>query len=179
MAAGLLRGGRDELTALFDELAEELAGFSVLVEVLMVGGSWLLWFGEREATRDVDSARPLSAEVAAAIARVAERHDIDPDWLNDKAVPFLPHNFDTAACTTVYQHDALVVQIPSAETIFLMKLHRAGAPDREDMITIWSRCAFTGPDEVVANFFEAYPHAPEDPHLGEYVAAIIDDAGEN
>ena len=60
-----------------------------------------------------------------------------------------------------------------------MKLYRAAAPDREDMIRLWPFCDFTGPAEVVTRFFEAYPHAPEDPHLDGYAAAIIEDASES
>ena len=179
MANGLLHGGRDELTALFDELAEELVGVGARVEVLMVGGSWMLWFGERDATRDVDSARPVPKEAIDAIARVGDRHDLDPKWLNDKAAPFLPFAFDSSQCTTEYQHEALIVGTPSPETVFLMKLHRASALDREDMIRIWPRCKFTGPDEIVARFREAYPYSSEDPHLDEYLADIIKDAAGN
>lgn len=42
MATGLLND-RAELEALFEELAEELAPLQVVVEVVMVGGAWLLW----------------------------------------------------------------------------------------------------------------------------------------
>lgn len=50
---------REQLEALFDELAAELAAVGAGAEIVMVGGSWLLWNGHRAATRDVDSAKAL------------------------------------------------------------------------------------------------------------------------
>ena len=178
MADRLLHGGRRELEALFDELADELRVLDASLEILMVGGSWLLWFDERQATRDVDSASQISTEAAQAVARVAERHDIDADWVNSKAAAFLPHDLEPSSWTTVFERDVLTVQTPPPETIFLMKLNRAGPQDREDMILLWKRCAFSGPEEVVQRFATGYPHAPEDPHLARYVEGIIGDATE-
>ena len=94
MTGSLLHGGREELKRLFDEVAEEFNRLGITGEVLMVGGSWMLWFGLRDSTRDVDSARRLPTEAASAIAAVAGRHDLDPDWLNDTATAFLPFGFD-------------------------------------------------------------------------------------
>lgn len=99
-ADGLLHGGRAELEVLFEELADELRAVGASLEILMVGGSWLLWFGERQATRDVDSASGISKEAADAVARVAGRHDLDADWVNSKAAPFLPSGFDPHSATT-------------------------------------------------------------------------------
>jgi hypothetical protein len=176
MADRLLHGGRRELEVLFDELADELRSVGASLDILMVGGSWLLWFGERQATRDVDSASRISAEAAQAVARVAERHDIDADWVNAKAAAFLPHDFDPRSCTTIFERDLLTVRTPPPETIFLMKLNRAGLQDREDMVLLWKRCAFSDPAEVVERYAAAYPHAPDDPHLDDYVEAIAADA---
>lgn len=178
MAGRFLHGGREELVTLFDELADELRDVGASLEILMVGGSWLLWFGDRLATRDVDSARRISREASDAVARVADRYDIDPDWVNSRAAAFLPHDFDPSTCTVVLQRDTLTVQTPPPETILLMKLNRAGPQDREDMLLLWDRCGFTGADDVVERYSAAYPHAPEDPHLGEYVDAVIADAAD-
>lgn len=65
---------------------------------------------------------------------------------------------------------------PPPETIFLMKLDRAAAQDREDMILLWKRCTFATAADVVECYEAAYPHAPEDPHLATFVRSIITDA---
>ena len=101
MTDGLLLS-REELESLFEELALELDGRGEPIEILMVGGSWLLWFDLRDATRDVDSASRLPKETVAAVARIASRHDLEADWLNDSAVAFLPGGFDA-----VTLHDCL------------------------------------------------------------------------
>jgi hypothetical protein len=176
MTASLLHGGRDELERLFDEVADEFTRLDIIGEVLMVGGSWMLWFGLRDSTRDVDSARKLPAEAAPVIADMARRHDLDPDWLNDSATPFLPFGLDLTSCATVYSSDSLTVSTPPPDTIFLMKLQRASAPDREDMIALWPLCAFSGADDVVERFESAYPHASQDEYLGSFVEDIITDA---
>ena len=176
MTASLLHGGRDLLQRLFDEVAEEFSRLGIEGEVLMVGGSWMLWFGLRDSTRDVDSARTLPAEAASAIADVAGRHDLAADWLNDSATAFLPFGFDSTSCTIVHTSESLTVSTPPPETIFLMKLQRASAPDREDMIALWPLCNFERSDEVIEQFESAFPYLPNDEHLGSFVDEIIADA---
>jgi hypothetical protein len=44
---------RSELEALFDELADELHRLGASADVVMVGGSWILWHSQRASTRDV------------------------------------------------------------------------------------------------------------------------------
>lgn len=96
---GLL-SNRGELEALFDELAAELRRAGVAADVVMVGGAWLLWHAQRAATRDVDSARQLDAQVAEAIDEVGKRHGLRPGWLNDAAAAFWPtgSSFDDCHC---------------------------------------------------------------------------------
>src|SRR5713101_5626284 len=67
MAAGLLRE-RGELESLFDELAR----LGTSVEVVMVGGAWMLWHAQRASTRDVirpAASTPTSARPSTASAR--------------------------------------------------------------------------------------------------------------
>lgn len=174
MSGALIHGGRDELEALFGDLADELAERGVSQEVLMVGGSWLLWFGDREATRDVDSAKHLTLEASAAVARVASRRDLDADWLNDRAQAFVPAAFDIGSCEVAFEREHLRVLVPPPETIFVMKLYRASPQDVEDMALLWRRCSFTSPEDAVEQFEVSYPHAPEDPYLANLVRDIVE-----
>lgn len=89
MAGGLLQD-RGELESLFDELAEELARLSTSVDVVMVGGAWMLWHAQRASTRDVDSARRFDTDLHDAVDRVGARHDLRQGWLNDAAAMFWP-----------------------------------------------------------------------------------------
>ncbi len=175
MARGLIED-RSELEALFDELAHELAMLGISAQVVMVGGAWMLWHSQRVSTRDVDSARTLDPELDSAIRKVAERHDLSNRWLNDTAAGFWPSNASYEDCEVVYQHPSLEVRAPDPEVIFVMKLYRADPQDREDLVSLWPVCRFGDPEAAVAAFRNAYPHAPEDEHLADYIADVARDA---
>jgi hypothetical protein len=168
---------RGELESLFDELAAELVQLGTFVEVVMVGGSWMLWHAQRASTRDVDSARRFDTDLSEAINRVGARHDLHRGWLNDRAAMFWPSDANYADCEIVYQHQALVVRTPKPEIIFVMKLYRADPQDREDLVAIWPACGFAQAHDAAHAFRRAYPHAPEDEHLIGYIAEVARDAG--
>lgn len=174
MADGLLHH-RDELESLFGELAEELLAFGVSADVVMVGGSWMLWHAQRSSTRDVDSGRRFETDLSAAVSRVAARHDLQPGWLNDHAAAFWPARASYEDCRVVFERHGLTVRTPSADVIFVMKLYRAQPQDREDLITLWPICSFADADEAARAFREAYQHAPEDEHLASYIADVVGD----
>jgi hypothetical protein len=87
MARGLLED-RAELEALLDELAHELNQIGTTGQIVMVGGTWMLWHSQRMSTRDVDSARKLGSDLKQAVIKIAERHNLSQEWLNDSAAPF-------------------------------------------------------------------------------------------
>jgi hypothetical protein len=58
--------------------------------------------------------------------------------------------------------------------VFLMKLYRIGAQDYEDLIKLWPLCGFASPAEAAARFTDAYPHAPDDPHLVSMIAEVAE-----
>jgi hypothetical protein len=167
---------REELESLFHELAEELQRLRVTAEIVMVGGSWMLWHSQRAATRDVDSARQFETDLSEAIDRVGLRHQLQKAWLNDAASAYWPsgHSFDD--CEIVYRQEALVVRTPSPDILFVMKLYRADPQDREDLVSLWPICSFAAADEAARAFQRAYPHAPDDEHLADYVREIARDA---
>lgn len=175
MTAGLI-SDRSEVEALLSEVADELEQRNATAEVVMVGGSWLLWHAHRAATRDVDSASRIGKDLGEVVARVGARHDLDARWLNDAAAAFWPAGASFEDCQVVYQHSALVVRAPPPEVIFVMKMYRADPQDREDLVTLWNLCDFSEPEAAVSAFESGYPHAPEDPHLVSYIAQIAEDA---
>jgi len=175
MAKGLLED-RAELEALFDELNLEMTALGTTAEVVMVGGAWMLWHSRRLSTRDVDSARKLDSDLAAAVEKIAERHDLSKQWLNDSAAPFWPSNADYEDCEVVYEQPALEVRAPGPEVIFVMKLYRADPQDRDDLASLWPLCDFADPLAAAKAFRDAYPHAPEDEFLPGYIADVVREA---
>jgi hypothetical protein len=128
------------------------------------------------STRDVDSARRLGADLEHVVARIATRHDLSPSWLNDSAAPYWPATADYDDCEVVYQRGGLEVRTPEPEVIFVMKLHRADPQDREDLVSLWPMCDFGNPAEAAREFQQAYPHAPDDEYLVDYIADVASDA---
>jgi hypothetical protein len=165
-------GLRADLELLFEELADELGPSGGTVDVVMVGGGWLLWHAARAATRDVDSARRLAPDVATAVQAVAARHDLAEDWLNDRAAGFWPTDASMDDCAAVYERGRLIVRTPPPEVVFVMKLYRAFPQDYEDLISLWPRCAFESPAAAARAFHAAFPHAPDDEYLAGYVHEI-------
>jgi hypothetical protein len=53
-----------------------------------------------------------------------------------------------------------------------MKLYAGRAPDYDDMVALWPSCTFATPEEVVQRFVTAYPHAPDDRYLANFVLDI-------
>lgn len=136
----------------------------------------MLWHSQRASTRDVDSARRFDG-------RSQRRHQ--PRWITTRLAGGLaqrcclavwPADASSAECQVVFERAALVVRTPSADVIFVMKLYRADPQDREDLISLWPLCSFTGPAAAVDAFTSAYPHAPDDEYLVDYIADVARDA---
>jgi hypothetical protein len=64
----------------------ELDAAGQRAENFLVGGAAIaLCFDARRATRDLDAVFAPADSVRRAAASVAEREELDPDWLNDAA----------------------------------------------------------------------------------------------
>jgi hypothetical protein len=157
-------------------VAEELGSIGDTLTIIVVGGALLALQDLRDATTDVDCVTRLTAELREAVATVAARNGLAPRWLNDAALPFLPANFDKSQCGLVFAHLRLVVLGVPLEQIFLMKLYGARTRDIEDLIAIWPSCQFESPNQVAHLFRDAYPPAPEDEFLPQFIAEISQSA---
>jgi len=145
--------------------------------LIVVGGSFMALHGLRESTRDVDTVTRITATIRVALDAVAAEHGFEADWLNDRAAMYLPQGLVEEACEVLLEHPRLRVLGPPSDYVFVMKLYAArGGVDHDDMVRLWPRCTFTTPDEAVALYWEAYPHAPYDESLADYVAQIASEA---
>lgn len=148
--------GRDQLLSLFDDLSQELASRGAVAEIFLVGGAAMaLAYDSRRATRDVDAVFRPKAEVFAAAAAVAERHDLSDDWLNDGVKGFLPGDDPSAALA--YESDALRVDVASPRYLLAMKLLAARDEDVDDIVVLYRLCGFTTVDEGLDLIEAAYP----------------------
>jgi len=165
--------GRDEIVEHLDAVAELLAGQATpRVVLVVVGGAYLALHGLRESTADVDTVTRIDASIRAAVETVAAQRDLRPNWLNDDALAYAPIGLTAEACEVLHEHPNLLVLGPPADFVFLMKLYAARAPDYDDMVALWPSCTFASAGDAVERFVEAYPHAPHDQHLAEFIAGI-------
>ena len=169
----------EEIRAVLVEVGEHLASQGLSATVVIAGGSFLALNGWRaDGTRDVDAVTRLDEAVKAAAAEVAGVHGFTVDWLNDRALPFVPATFEVDRCAVLIEHEGLRVLGPPPEVVLLMKLAavRPGQ-DRVDMIALWPHCSFGSAVAAVQGFRHAYPMEPDDPHLVDYVTAIAPGGG--
>lgn len=153
---------REQILALFAELNDDLCRSGIRGDIFIVGGAAMtLAYDARPATRDVDGIWHPSAEVRAAAARVAARHDdIDPEWLNDGVKGFLPAA-DHGTGRVVYENHCLTVSAPSPEYLLATKLLASRVSrDEDDILTLYELCGFTTVDEgldVIERYYEGRP----------------------
>ncbi|MDP4022592.1 hypothetical protein Q8W71_08165 [Methylobacterium sp. NEAU 140] len=90
----------ERLREALERLGADLAARGVFVELAVYGGGALiLQFAWRRSTWDVDAVVREGydeAVIAPSVARVAERMDLDPNWLNNAVGMFTPLDEDEA-----------------------------------------------------------------------------------
>ena len=81
---------RTDLERLFAELDAELGAAGVSGELYLVGGAVMCLVHEaRASTRDVDGYFKPTKEMRIAAAKLASRHDLPANWLNDAVKGYL------------------------------------------------------------------------------------------
>lgn len=136
---------KERILELFVELDEELGRSGIRGDVFMVGGAAMaVAYDARPATRDVDAIWHPSAEVRAAAARVAARHeDLDDDWLNDGVKGFLPGE-DVGERRVVFDEAFLTVSAASPAYLLATKLLASRVSrDEEDILLLYDLCGLS------------------------------------
>ena len=171
---------RDDIIAGLRELIAELRTAGEVAGIRLVGGAARsLRYFDRGTTQDLDSlhVRPGSdGAVAAAAARVAQRHDWDLAWLNFEVTnaDALPTLGRAVEWDTIHNRDDIVIQVASKEALLAMKL-RANRPGRDtrDIRMLLSLCAIGSLDTAEDFYEEFYPGDSLDPRAGTIVSAIL------
>jgi hypothetical protein len=143
----------------------------ITARLTVVGGSYMALLGLRDSTMDVDTITRLDDTLRRAVADVADEFDLDPTWLNDRALTFQPH-IELAIGPVLFEHPNLVIDGPTADFMFLMKLDRGEQRDRSDLIALWPRTTFGTPEAAALVHEAAYPHVLRDDYLAGYIAEI-------
>ena len=145
---------------LFGELSEELERQGLRGHVYIVGGAALIaGYGRKRSTHDVDGRIVYEKRgVMEAARRLAEKHDLPTNWLNENATLFMPHTDDSQA-TTVFNSPALVVTGASARHLLAMKIDAGRAEDVEDIQWLLDELRIENLDEAIEVHWTTYPQS--------------------
>lgn len=146
---------------LFGELSEELEREGLRGHVYIVGGAALIaGFGRKRSTHDVDGKIVYEKRgVTEAARRLAKKHDLPANWLNENATLFMPHKDDRQA-TTVFNSPALVVTGASAKHLLAMKIDAGRPEDVDDIQWLLEQLQINNIEEAIEVHRETYPHSP-------------------
>lgn len=139
------------------ELNDELAHTETKGEICLYGGAVMcLAFDARPSTKDVDAVFKPSSEIRAAAARIAARHGLRSDWLNDAVKGFVVNHKQNL----YVQLSHLSVYLPDAHYLLAMKTlaARVDTTDKDDILLLVDKLNITSADEVFAVVESYYPH---------------------
>lgn len=163
-----------EIEGYLYEVADVLGDVGASRIVVVVGGALLAYYQIRNTTTDVDSARPIDQDLAAAIREVANRHGLDEEWLNPRGFPHRPLTLDEDECDVMLERGRLKVLAAPVDQVFLMKLDSDRTRDQMDLVLAWPATSFESAEEVLEAFREAYPPGiPKGEH--EYYLRMVEE----
>jgi hypothetical protein len=146
----------DEIRRYLLALGEDLEERGNRAEIFLVGGAAIaLAYDARRMTRDLDAVFEPKSVVYEAAERVAERFDLEPDWLNDAVKGFLPGT-DADACT-VLEAPGIHVAAGSPRYLLAMKVASARVDrDTDDIRFLAELCGYRTAAEVLATTEEIW-----------------------
>ena len=150
-----------QLPALLSELDAELASenLDTPCRIVIAGGAAIALRVPSRVTGDVDVvSEGMPAAVRRAAERVASRHGLRPDWINDAA------KLKTVAVATdpepVFEGARLVVESASPRYILAMKLVSARPVDKADCVALVKELGIDHVDALLGLIEEAVPWKP-------------------
>jgi Nucleotidyltransferase of unknown function (DUF6036) len=168
---------RNDIATLLGELAHELEARGVRGDMFLVGGAAMaLAYSTRRATRDLDAVFEPKREVYDAAERVADRHGLPPDWLNDGVKGFLPGSDPDA--TVLFDRPGLAVRIASPRYLFAMKVLAARVErDEDDLRRLYELCGFRSVEEALDQVELIYPDRAIPPRAAYLLHELFPGAG--
>ena len=166
--------GAQYLNELFSELSAELDARGQTAQLFVVGGAAMaLAYDDGRLTRDVDAVFAPTSIVRELTEELARRHGFENDWINDAAKGFLPGQDENPR--TVFESEALLVQVASPEYLLAMKLHSGRVErDIDDAVKLYDLVGYTTVEQGLALLEEKYPPGqllPRHRYIVEDVAA--------
>lgn len=122
----------EEIEKYLSELNDELAVQKVIGEICIYGGAAMcLAFKARPATKDIDAIFAPVKIIRGAINRIAEKYDLNQDWLNFAVKIFVVEH----ERNILFDFPNLKVYVPTADYLLAMKISamRAESFDADDV----------------------------------------------
>lgn len=110
-----------------------------------------------------------------AVRLVAEAHDLAPSWVNHHAAGFMPQTLDLGECERLIDHPRLLVLGAPVRQVSLMKLLAGREIDHDDLVALWP-LSDASAEQIVDEFWQAYPAAPDDDYLISWIEDIAAEA---
>lgn len=164
---------KEEIERYLIELNDELRAMNIKGEVCLYGGAVMcLAYNARPATRDVDAIFEPVRYIRRAAGRVAEKHGLPKDWLNNAVKMFLVAHerqvlFDLAN---------LKVYIPPPDYLLAMKAlaGRVNTMDSQDIEYLIKMLNLSDAEQVLEIVKHYYPHKQVKPATRIFIEALFE-----
>ncbi|MCP5103976.1 MAG: hypothetical protein GY950_11385, partial [bacterium] len=111
---------KENILKYLEELSEEIGEEGLKGEILVFGGAaMVLTFNARPSTKDVDAIFQPKSKIYELSKRIAERHRLPENWLNDSVKGFV--RSDLFDYKLFIRFENLSVYIPEPEYLLAMK----------------------------------------------------------
>lgn len=140
---------QQQIRALLTELGADLHVRGIRAELFVVGGAAMsLAYNTRRATQDIDAVFEPKTEIVAAAERVAARHGLPDNWLNDAVKGFLPG--PDPRQRAILSAPGINVSVPSPEYLLALKVAAARVDrDADDIRELARICGARSADDVL------------------------------
>lgn len=163
----------EEITQYLSELNDELRLMDIKGEVSLFGGAvMVLAFKARIATKDVDAIFFPTSEIREAIKRIADRHNLHPDWMNDGVKGYVVEH----SRNVLFHLPNLTVFMPAADYLLAMKAlaARADSEDESDVVTLIREMDIKSASEVFVIIENYYPKGQIPPRTQYFIEGLFE-----
>ncbi len=131
-----------------------------------------LVYNARPSTKDVDAIFKPAQKIREAAWRIAEKHNLKKDWLNDAVKGFLVRHSQKI----LFNWSHLKVYMPEPDYLLAMKTlaSRVDATDEQDIRVLIKKMKIKTPEEVFAILEKYYPHKRIKPATQYFVEELFD-----
>lgn len=167
---------RDDIVGLLAEVGQFLHARGWRATIYVAGGAAMsLLFDARAATRDVDAVfRTDRGQLAAAVAHVADRHQLPAGWLNDNIAALVPAAVDLGAAELVLP--GLEVLLSSPRHLLAMKMLAGRDRDLDDLAVLFGALGITSARQAAELTEEVFgPTYPDAAPPVEHLHALAED----